>query len=64
MVAGKCLHPHHLQNWVWGYWGQVKVLAAKPDTLSSFPGTHMVEGENRLPQVASNLLKQIEDKNI
>jgi hypothetical protein len=26
----------------------VKVLAAKLDHLSSIPGTHIVEGENRL----------------
>lgn len=24
----------------------VKILAAKPDNLSSIPGTHVVEGEN------------------
>jgi hypothetical protein len=26
----------------------VKMLAAEPDDLNSFLGTHMVEGENRL----------------
>jgi hypothetical protein len=30
---------------------QIKVLAAKPDNLSSIPGTHNVEGENRLYKV-------------
>lgn len=30
---------------------QGELLANKPDILSSFPGTHRVEGENRLPQV-------------
>lgn len=25
---------------------QAEVIAAKPDTLSSIPGPHMVEGEN------------------
>ena len=32
---------------------QVKVLAAKPDSLSSNPGTHMVEDENQLLQKLS-----------
>jgi hypothetical protein len=30
---------------------QIKGLAAKPDDLSSFPGTHMGETENLLLQV-------------
>jgi hypothetical protein len=30
---------------------RVKVLAAKPDELSSFPGTFMMEGESQLSQV-------------
>lgn len=29
---------------------QVQVTAAKPDSLSSIPGTHMVKGKNRLRQ--------------
>jgi hypothetical protein len=29
----------------------LKVLAAKPDDLSSIPGTHVVEGKSRRPQV-------------
>lgn len=34
---------------------QGKALAAKPDDLSSSPGSQMVEGENQLPQLSSNL---------
>jgi hypothetical protein len=32
---------------------KVKVSDAGPDDLSSVPGPHMVEGENRLSQIAS-----------
>ena len=28
----------------------VEALLIKPDNLSSIPGTHLVEGENQLPQ--------------
>lgn len=31
--------------------GWRKAPAAKPDHLNSIPGTHMVEEQNRLPQV-------------
>jgi hypothetical protein len=30
---------------------RAKVLATKPDDLSSIPGTYLVEGENPLPKV-------------
>jgi hypothetical protein len=33
----------------------VKALAAKPDDLSSIPGTHRVKGENQLPELSLNL---------
>lgn len=32
-----------------------KVLAAKPDDLSSVPGTHMEKGKNPLPKTVLNL---------
>lgn len=31
--------------------GSVKVFAAKPEDLSSIPRTHIVKGENQLPQI-------------
>lgn len=34
---------------------QVKTLATKPDDMSLFPQTHMVEGDNQLPTVFSPL---------
>lgn len=30
-----------------------RALAAKSDDLSSIPGTHVVEGENQIPQICS-----------
>lgn len=33
------------------WFSRVKVLLTKLDNLSSFPGPHMMEGENRLSQV-------------
>jgi hypothetical protein len=36
---------------------QITVFAAKPDYLSLNPGTHMVEGENRLNKLSSDLHK-------
>ena len=33
----------------------VKVLAAKPNYLSSIPRTYMVEGVNQFPQLPSDL---------
>lgn len=34
---------------------QAKILAAKPDDLSTIPRTHMVDGETQLPQLSSTL---------
>jgi hypothetical protein len=37
----------------------VKVLATKPDDLSSIPGTHMTEEEKWLQKLSSDLYKHI-----
>ena len=34
---------------------QVQVLAAKPGSLGSIPGTHVIKGENGLWEVVSDL---------
>lgn len=34
---------------------QLKTLAIKPNVLSLVPGSPKVEGENRLPQVSSDI---------
>lgn len=33
----------------------IKVIAVKPNDLRSISGVHMVEGENRLPVLATDL---------
>lgn len=40
-----------LMDWVSKMGQQANMPTAKPKDLSSNPGIHMVQGENRLPQV-------------
>lgn len=42
------LGPFQNCSWVRKLPQQVRALVAKPDSLSSIPGTHMVEGESQL----------------
>lgn len=43
--------PDKFKTWAKEMAHWLKVHTAKPDNLSSMPRTHMVDGENQLPQI-------------